>query len=84
MATVTNYHTLTTAFVSGDEYETSLAPIDHLEYLYKDSLPEAQGYGKWEQKIIELDDQLKLVDGNLDILSYAETSQKQAIRGLDL
>jgi len=25
-----------------------------------------------------------LVEGNSDILSYAETSQKQAIRGLDL
>jgi hypothetical protein len=66
MATITNYHTLTTAFVSGDEYENSLAPIDHLEYLYKDSLPE-QGYGKWEQKIIELADQLKLVEGNTDV-----------------
>ena len=76
MAKISNYHTLTTAFVSGDEYETSLAPIDQLEFLYKDSLPEAQGYGSWEQRIIDLDENLKLVEGNADILSYAETSQK--------
>ena len=76
MANISNYHTLGTAFVNGDDYETSLAPIDQLEFLYKNSLPEAQGYGSWEQRIIELDENLKLVEGNSDIFAYAETSQK--------
>ena len=66
MANINNYYTLSTAFVNSEDYELSLAPIDQLEFLYKASLPE-NAYGAWESKVIELDDELRLVDGNTDV-----------------
>ena len=75
MANINNYYTLTTAFVNGEDYELSLFPIDQLEYLYKDSLPE-NAYGAWDKKNIYLDDELRLNVSDTDVVSYAETAQK--------
>ena len=45
--------------------------MDQLEYLYKESLPEAS-YGVWNDKCIELDDHLELQEADT-IRDYAET-----------
>uniref|UniRef100_A0A7S3CJF5 Uncharacterized protein n=1 Tax=Strombidium rassoulzadegani TaxID=1082188 RepID=A0A7S3CJF5_9SPIT len=80
----TNYHTLSTAFIKGKGGELpSLNPSDQLETLFKLSLPDSQ-YGSWDQKKIELDDNLNLVESDANVKSFAESAQKQILRGLQL
>ena len=58
-----NYYTLRTAFVGGpnDTDQLSLAPIDKLDHMFKQSLPEGS-YGTWDKKMFELNNNLKFVD----------------------
>ena len=57
--------------------DTTLSPIDNLEHIFKDSLPEKE-YGEWSAKAIELDDQLQLLDKDT-VNAFAETAQKQIL-----
>ena len=60
-AELKNYTVIQGAFVSAASNNGGyvLAPLDQLEFNWKKTLPESQGYGSWSERALTLDEELK-------------------------
>lgn len=62
------------AFIGGGDQEPSLDPIDSLDFVFKESLPE-KDYGGWAKKQVHLNDNLELEEDQA-VRDFAESAVK--------